>query len=44
MTEQQQRLEQIAGQGMTRIQQTRGEGVGKITAVRQAAVPVSPIQ
>ena len=44
MTEQQRRLQEIAGQGMMRIQQTRDEGVGKITAVREAAVQVCPVE
>ena len=42
MSEQQQRLKQIAGQGLTRIQKTRDNGIGKISAVHQAAVEVRP--
>ena len=39
---QQQRVQQIAGEGLTRLQQQRDEAVGKITAVHQAANQVSP--
>ena len=40
--QQQQRVQQIAGEGLTRLQQQRDEAVGKITAVHQAANQVSP--
>lgn len=41
MSEQQQRIQEIAGQGVSRIQQTRDEGLGKITSVQRAAVQVN---
>ena len=48
LSDQQRRLQAIAGQGMTRIQQTRDEGISKIASAQAAAVQVrarnSPFQ
>ena len=40
LSDQQRCLQEIAGQGMTRIQQTRDEGISKIASTQAAAVQV----
>ena len=42
-SEQEQRLRDIAQQGASRIQRSRDEGVGKVAAVRAAAVQASDV-
>ena len=41
LSDQQRRLQEIAEQGMNRIQQTRDEGISKIASVQAAAVQVT---
>ena len=41
LSDQQRRLQEIAGQGVTRIQQTRDEGISKIASAQAAAVQVT---